>query len=221
MAPAAGRPAARGANPRLLVGRAVGEAADSGEDTWMDYAILDLGTEKLVARYVGTAEAMALNESVLRESLRSLQGRRLGTAAPAAVESLAWSGAAGAVAVPVPAGWILEPGRPLPCEGLPPPAGFASASAPRDLAAVLRAARWPAGGAEPRAAAAACSAGRGALGDASYRTRESWLGLGYVIEGVFLQLGSGETVQLEVASEEANAAYASALLAAWVKMVPR
>ena len=43
----------------------------------MDFAVLDLGSEKLVARYVGPAEWMAFNESVLRESLASLQGQRL------------------------------------------------------------------------------------------------------------------------------------------------
>ena len=62
---------------RLLVGRATGTGAGSDSEIAMQYGILDLGTEKLVARYVGSAEQVAYNESVLRGSLLSLDGQRL------------------------------------------------------------------------------------------------------------------------------------------------
>ena len=62
---------------RLLVGRATGMGRGSGSEIAMQYGILDLGTEKLIARYVGSAEQVAYNESVLRGSLLSLDGQRL------------------------------------------------------------------------------------------------------------------------------------------------
>ena len=43
----------------------------------MEYGILELGAEKLVARYVGSAEQLAYSESVFRDSLLSLDGQRL------------------------------------------------------------------------------------------------------------------------------------------------
>src|SRR2546426_19844 len=60
----------------LLLGHATGTDADSNEEIRIDYAVLDLGAEKLVARYIGPAEAIAFNESALRESLASLEGQR-------------------------------------------------------------------------------------------------------------------------------------------------
>ena len=86
----------------------------------MDYAVVDLGSEKLVARYVGPAEPMAFNESVLRESLLSLQGQRFTAAELPPADKLTWSAiadASGRGVLPVPAGWVLEPGRPAPCRG--------------------------------------------------------------------------------------------------------
>lgn len=44
--------------PRLL-GRATGTAVDSDLPRGMDYAVLDLGPEVLVARYVGSDEALS------------------------------------------------------------------------------------------------------------------------------------------------------------------
>src|SRR6185436_6559222 len=99
----------------------------------MDYAIVDLGSEKLVARYVGSAERMAFNESVLRESLSSLQAQRFVPAAGVVVERLEWSTLNGRSMVPVPAGWNVEPGRPSPCSGLPEPAAFTAASPEHDF----------------------------------------------------------------------------------------
>ena len=62
---------------RSCIGRATGRAPGSEPDVRMQYGILELGAEKLVARYVGSAEQLAYNESVLRESLLSLEGQRL------------------------------------------------------------------------------------------------------------------------------------------------
>lgn len=82
---------------------------------------------------------------------------------------------------------------------------------------VLRAAVWPAGDVVPDTAATACSSRRGSLGGASYATRTEWLGVSYVIEGVFARVGPTQVVQLEVLSTEPRSAFAGAVLAAWLK----
>jgi hypothetical protein len=56
----------------------------------MEYAVLDLGPEKLVARFVGPTAAMAFNASVVRASLASLEGRRLLGTNLDPVEQLEW-----------------------------------------------------------------------------------------------------------------------------------
>jgi hypothetical protein len=187
----------------------------------MEYGVLDLGTEKLVARYVGPAEPMAFNESVMRESLLSLQGQRFGTADLPAPENVAWTtmtDASGRSVLPVPASWILEPGRPSPCRGLPEPAVVATATPAYDASIVLRAAIWP-GGVAPDAAASACAPQPGPAGAASYSSRVDWLGVAYAIDGAFMQLGSGQVVQLEVLATDRRTALARGLLAIWLKKV--
>jgi len=218
-----GRIAPRSSDPPLLLGGALalGNADDTSQEIRIDYAVLDLGSQKLVARYVGPAEGMALNESVLRESLASLQGRRFIARELVPAETLLWSTAPAAAtsqsALPVPAGWIVAPGGPSPCPGLPQPVAVTAASPPDDFAFVLRAAVWSAGDVALDAAASACSSRRGSLGGASYVSRADWLGVSYVIEGVFTRIGPRQVVQLEVLSTDSRSAAARALLAAWLK----
>ena len=52
---------------------------------------MDLGAEKLVARYVGTPEQLAFNASVLRESLTSLEGSRFLAGGIERLDSLEWT----------------------------------------------------------------------------------------------------------------------------------
>jgi len=220
MAARAERIAPRPGSPPILLGAAVGGIPDSAEDVMMDYAVLDLGAEKLIARYVGPAEAMAFNEGVLRESLRSLQAERMLAAGPVPTDEVEWSGVPGLAShdiVPMPAGWVIEPGRPSTCPGLRQPVSTASASPLRDFTLVLRAAAWPDGSVDPASAAAACSSRRGPLGDASYSMRDNWLGVTYAVEGVFLRVGGRQVVQLEVLSTVEQSARAKDLLDAWVK----
>jgi S1-C subfamily serine protease len=73
LAPRQGRTASITGVPPLLAG--AGESSDASREMRVEYGLLDLGAEKLVARYVGSAEWLAFNESVLRESLASLQGQ--------------------------------------------------------------------------------------------------------------------------------------------------
>jgi S1-C subfamily serine protease len=203
-----------GANA-LLVGRASGTTTDTDLEVRMQYGILELGSEKLIARYVGPAEQLAYNESVFRDSLASLDGQRLivGDVRP---EKLEWSASTGALMLPSPVGWVFEPGAPSPCAGLPQASATTTMYPIQDVTFALRAAVWDGLTVTPQEAAAACSRRRGSLGDGSYSLRAEWLGVSYSIEGRFLRLGSRH-VQLEVISPDQKAPLAGALLADWIK----
>jgi len=214
MMPREGR-VSRAGEPTMLLGSAAG--LDASQNIRMDYAVLDLGPEKLVARYVGSPEQVAFNESVVRESLFSLQVQRFVPDERIAVEKLEWSTQNDRSMVPVPAGWSVEPGRPSPCSGLPQPAGFTAAFPAHDFTLMIRAAVWRGGEIVPDAAASACSSRRGSVEGASYASRGAWLGTTYVAEGAFVRVGSNQVVQLEVLATEERAALARALLATWMK----
>jgi hypothetical protein len=181
----------------------------------MDYAVLDLGPEKVVARYVGSVEQMAFNESVLRDSLSSLNAPRF-VPDRLAVETLEWSTLNGRSMVPIPVGWSVEPERPSSCRGLTQPAGITAALPVHDLTLVLRAAVWTDSEIRPNTAASACSSQRGSLEGASYALRSEWLGTSYVVEGVFVRVGS-RLIQLEILSTDQRTPLARALLDAWAK----
>ena len=66
-------------------------------------------------------------------------------------------------------------------------------------------------------AAAACSSSRSTLGNTSYGMQGEWLGVSYVVEGVFASGAAGPLVQLEVMAPEQKRAFAHALLAAWLR----
>jgi S1-C subfamily serine protease len=205
----------------LLLGRANGTAAGSNGQVKMHYGILELGPEKLVARYVGPAEQVAYNEGVLRDSLMSLEGRRLIAGDLGPVASIEWSrspAASGLSGLPFPIGWIIEPGSPSACPRLPDAKGAGSVYPANDVTLALRVAVWDTLDVDPEKAAAGCSSRRGTAGAASYVSRVEWLGVSYSIEGIFLRLGGRRIGQLEVISPDAASASARALLAAWVKV---
>ena len=219
MAARDGRVSPRLGDSPLLFGGALGNATGTNQEIRMDYAVLDLGSEKLVARYVGTAESMAFNESVLRESLASLRGQRFLVRDLVPVEKVQWSiapAASGQSSVPVPAGWTVVPGGPSRCPGLPQPNTVTAAFPADDFTFVVRAAVWSAGDIVPDAAAAACSPRRGTLGGASYTSRTDWLGVSYVVEGAFTRVGPKQVVQFEVLSTDQKNTFARALLAVWL-----
>jgi hypothetical protein len=199
----------------------LGHASDNEHDIRMDYAILNLGPEKIVARFLGRAEQMAYNESVLRESLVSLEARALRVADPGPVDRIDWSSTeanTGQAGVPIPLGWIVEPSGPAACPGLGQPAAMTAAFPAGDFTISLRAAVWSAGTVVPSAGASACSTRRGSVGNASYTSRADWLGVSYFLEGAFVQAGP-KVIQLEVVTPDQKSGFASALLAAWIKRV--
>jgi Trypsin-like peptidase domain len=199
---------------RLLLGHATGSTADDKYEVRMESAVLDLGAEKLVARYVGPAEQMAFNESILRTSLAELAGDRLLSAELQSVEKLEWSTRSDSH-VAMPAGWVIEQGGPTRCSGLPPPTSTISTSPAGDFTIVLRASVWSAEFALDRAAAA-CSSRRGTLEESSYVAAAEGLGVSYTVEGVFARVGS-RTVQLEVVAPARKNLLARALLAQSLK----
>ena len=198
-----------------LVGQASGNA-ESGAEMGMAYAVMDLGRERIVARFVGPAEHVAFNESVLRDSLASVEAERLQVGELDVVEKLAWQATSAERRVPVPVGWIVEPGAPSSCAGLSNPGSAGIAVPVRDFTVGLRVAIWS-GAVGLDEAAASCSSRRGSLGQASYTTRTDWLGVSYTAEGVFVRVGPQQVLQLEVLSPDQKSAYARALLATWVK----
>ena len=202
----------RATGARLLAGRATGTDPDNDSETAMQYGILDLGDEKLIARYVGSAELFAYNESVLRDSILSLDGQRLMSGDPLDVASIEWN----AGGLPFSAGWILEPGMAWRCAGLRPPNGGAAAYPIGDVTLAVRRATWDNETVSTQQAAASCSSGRGSSGDSSYALRVDWLGVSYAIEGAFVRIRS-QLVQLEVISPAGKAPLARALLAASIK----
>jgi trypsin-like peptidase len=210
---------ARVADGPTLLGHAVGTAADGKRPVAVDYAIVDLGAEKLVARYVGAPEQLAFNASALRESLTSLEGSRFFAGGIDRVDSLEWTAAPIAIgqrALPAPSGWIAEASGPSPCAGLPPPSSVTTLFPPADSTITMRAAVWPHSAIRPDSAASGCSSRRGSAGNASYASRVDFLGVSYLIEGVFASIGTGQVIQLEVVAPDRNSTFARGLLAAWL-----
>ncbi len=64
--------------------------------------------------------------------------------------------------------------------------------------------------------ASSCSSRRGSAGNASYASRVDFLGVSYVIEGVFASIGGGQVIQLEVVAPDRKNLFARGLLAAWL-----
>jgi S1-C subfamily serine protease len=214
------RKSSRSSNSPMTVGRVSDLRDDGSSARQMAYGVMDLGREKLVARYVGPIEQMAFNESVLRQSLASIEGQRSPLTDTVAVDAVKWANAPaanGAGLVPIPSGWVVEPGGPSPCSGLPQPTGTTSTFHADDFTVALRVAVWSTTVMAPDGAAASCSSSRGTLGSASYGMQGEWLGVSYVVEGVFSGGAAGQLLQLEVFAPEQKRALAHALLTAWLR----
>jgi hypothetical protein len=178
--------------------------------------ILDLGREKLVARFIGTRDVLAYNEGVLRESLASLEAEPL-IREPDPLARMEWASTSAGDAqrpLPVPVGWLVESGGPTACARLSRPEAAGSAVSVGDFTITLRVAVWP-GTVVPDEVSAACWPSRGSLGTASYLSRSERLGAAYAAEGVFLRSGQ-RVLQFEVMAPAPQSAYARALLALWV-----
>jgi hypothetical protein len=188
---------------RLVLGSATGQEGESGSEAKIEYAILGSGPEKVILRYVGSAEAVAFNRSVLRESLRSASvSTLLGSpvARPLAADGLSWEAvdlpAPSSPAIAHPRGWDEELSAPFPCRGLPPMDSAIAASPPGDFRISLRAGWWRRGP-DPETSARACSERASGYGASSYRYSVEYLGVRYSVAGAFRPAGDG-LLQLEV-----------------------
>lgn len=208
-------PSSRKTGPLLI-----GETSRAGDGNLqrvrMAYAIVDLGPEKLVARYVGSAEQIAFNQAAVRESLASLEGHALVSGQNLSGEKVEWS-TLPQMAMAVPAGWVIEAGAPTRCPGTPPSTTTLTAFARSDFTVTLRAAVWSGSGFDVETAASSCPSRRGSIAGASYSSRAEWLGAVYSVEGVFVNVGVKQVLQLEAVSPIQKAAFARAMLTAWIE----
>ena len=193
---------ARAAARRLLVGPCDWDGCSAATaEIRMQYGILDLGAEKLIARYVGSAEHLAYNESVLRGSLLSLDGQRL-MSGDGSVECSTVVASARRCRSAVPQAGLSSLVRHRRVPRFRQRVAVMAAYPARDVDARTRAAALGRRGGSPQQAAAACSSRRGSWRTRLYALRAEWLGVSYAIEGVFVRVGSRLVVQLEVISPE-------------------
>jgi hypothetical protein len=204
----------RGKPPRV-VGSAAGAAPD-GRPFRVEYAILDLGREKVVARFLAPPDEMAFNLSLVRRSLEGLEAERLLTREvrsplKADFEPVPFPGATGG-AMPLPAGWASEPTTSASCEKALGAEGGLAASPPGDFTVVLRALAFGRAAVPPEKLVRDCGGSPG-QGN-SYAQRATRLGVALVTWGVVLPRGE-ETLLLEAEAPEGKAPFLRELFAAW------
>jgi hypothetical protein len=207
------RPAA--SRGRVLAGHATGTHAD-GASWKVVYQIVNLGRETIVARYIGSADTVAANRSVLQASLAELEANALLTAEIARPVLARWLPPTATIGVPVADGWIVEPGLPWQCAGLPAPASGIAMSPPGDFTVTLRA-TWHDSAIDAEAAARRCTRDPGGHGGASYTTRADAFGLPYQFDGVFVPQAGRGMWQLEVIAPVNKSGFIAALFSEWAK----
>jgi S1-C subfamily serine protease len=208
---------------RAIVGWSFGEDPATRADLSMVYLIVDGGREKLIARYVGSRYAIAMNRSVLQQSLMGMDVTALLTAELSRAVTTEFSATNVMVVgptVPAPTGWVIEGGGPSACAGLPPPPSGASMSPKGDFTVQLRVAWWP--GSLPDAAklARACGAA-GSLGENSYVLQGQWWGEPYEARGAFVANGSSGFWHFELIAPAKKTGYVSALFERWIAATTR
>ena len=219
--------------PPSLIGSGVGTDA-SGRRFRVEYAIVDLSGEKVVARYLGPADALAFNLGLLRRSLQSLSAgqllldlplRSVAASRDALLEPATFTNGEGGVVVP--RAWSREPATQAACEALPPADAGLLVRHPSDYTLVLRALRWGAGGTSLERALARCGVvrsgsrqtGDGAsAGDPAYAFRVDRLGVPVAVRGA-LVAREGETLLLELDAPIAKLPIVEELYAGWVQQV--
>ena len=157
---------------------------------------------------------MAFHRSTLRASLATLEGVPLIAESASLTRELTWAPApnidSALRSLPLPAGWIVEPGETSSC-GL-------SASPAGDFTITLRAGWLSESPLTAAAAAARCSSRRTTNGAAFYVAAANWLGTSYTIEGVFVER-SQRLLHLQLVAPADKATAMSAMLAGWLKQL--
>jgi len=154
--------------PRAGVDRAAARRArfgsasfgHEGEAMRAEYALLDLGKEKLVARFLARAPQVAFNLSVIQGSLHSLEGERLLTREVDAPLAAEWGEARlqdpRAAPLPMPLRFVTDETPGATCPALGSPDSLLSASPESDFSVVFRASFWGRPSESLRAAAREC-----------------------------------------------------------------
>ena len=199
----------------------MGEGPD-GTPFRVEYAIVDLGDEKIVARYLGPADAVAFNLGLLRRSLESLEAAPLLTdevegPLQTTFERVPYPGGAAAGVVPR-SDWSREPASYASCSRVPVAEIGLATSPAGDFTVVLRALRWtdgtvrPAGGRSGLRPGGGCAATRatGAASSAWACPSQSW--------GTFVER-PGEVLLLEVEAPEAKLPFVHDLYREWLESV--
>jgi hypothetical protein len=211
-----GRPARR-------VGTAAGALADGGGTFRVEYAVLGLKGESVVARYVGPPDALAFNLGLVRRSLETFEAAPLLTAevsrplAPA-LEVVTLPGVEGG-RLAMPSGWSLEPASASVCGSVPPADSGLLASPQGDFTVLLRALRWS--GRAPAVAEALrpCGAPFEVAGaSASYASQFNHLGVPTEALGVLLER-DGESLLLEMEAPLVKVPSVEKLYDRWVREV--
>jgi hypothetical protein len=217
-----------GVAPTVIVSAAGTDA--SGSAFRAEYAIVDRKNEKIVARFLGPADAVAFNLGLIRRSLGSLEAApmlldappgSLGAEAPA-LENVSFPEGEGRVLAP--AGWLREPASQSACGRLPPPESGLAASPPRDYTLVLRALRWTTGGPGLEEALRACGQGAGRAAGPStaevprYALRFERLGVPIEARGLLVKHGS-ESLLLELEAPVAKLPIVEGLYERWTREV--
>ena len=202
-----------------VVGGATG-VDERGRVVQMDYAIVSVEGEHLVARYVGPPDLLAFNRSILRASLESLEADRLRTVPFDRPRALRLT--AGPFLLPegptvrLPAGWILDAGPRSSCGSPSAPQSWVGASPADDFTVSVRLAWWPTARIDPSTVAAACGGGRVSDGLPIYRMRTEAFGVVLVTEGAFLALPDGGILQYELSAPAPSFPAVRQSLDAWL-----
>jgi len=203
-------------SPRRLAGSLRGRAED-GRPLWMEYALLDLGREKIVARWLGPPDAVAFNLSVLRGSLDSLEADPLLTEEVAAVIDPPLAAAASRIpGVPparLPSGFRIAEGAESPCGALPPPDASMTASPSGDFTIEMRWSFWRQAPRDPVEAATACHPE--AASSDRWSARRSRLGVDLVAHGAFVAVGPG-LLAVEIEFPVAKQRFVEGLARRWM-----
>ena len=212
-----------GDTPKSGASRIGSARTTNGADEFaMEYVITEQRGERLIARYIGPADAVAFNRSTLRASLATLEGVPLIAESASLTRELTWATApnidSALRSLPLPAGWIVEPGETSSCGGLPPVEVGLSASPAGDFTITLRAGWLSESPLTAASAAARCSSRRATNGPASYVAAANWLGTSYTIEGVFVER-SQRLLHLQLVAPADKATAMSAMLAGWLKQL--
>ena len=215
----------RSGRARVLAGSASGRDPASRSELAMEYVLVDLEGEQLLARYLGPAEELAYNRSVYRASLTGLEGERFLTTPVVRPVSPEWLATplpdARAPQVTLPSTWIHETGVSLACGGMAPAEAGMAASPPGDFTVSLRVAWWSAPTETANRAAAACSPSRGRHGSTSYKLTREWLGSVSAVEGLFIDLGASGLLAIEIAAPRPTMPFVQGLLDGWADAIQR